>query len=33
MWITNAEHAGVFIVHANSDFSKVSNDGLITCYI
>lgn len=23
MWITNAEHAGVFIVMANADFSKV----------
>ncbi|XP_011409555.2 PREDICTED: short/branched chain specific acyl-CoA dehydrogenase, mitochondrial-like isoform X2 [Amphimedon queenslandica] len=22
LWITNAEHAGVFIVHANCDFSK-----------
>jgi alkylation response protein AidB-like acyl-CoA dehydrogenase len=22
LWITNAEHAGVFIVHANADFSK-----------
>ena len=24
MWITNAEHAGVFIIHANYDFTKVS---------
>ena len=23
MWITNAEHAGLFIVHANCDFSQV----------
>ncbi len=27
MWITNAEHAGVFIVMANVDFSKVREEG------
>ena len=26
MWITNAEHAGVFIVHANYDFTKVKDE-------
>ena len=26
LWITNAEHAGVFIVHANCDFSKVGSE-------
>ena len=30
MWITNAEHAGVFIVMANIDFSKVGCD-IIGC--
>ena len=26
LWISNAEHAGVFIVHANCDFSKVGSE-------
>lgn len=26
LWITNAEHAGVFIVHVNCDFSKVGSE-------
>lgn len=26
-WITNAEHAGVFIIMANIDFSKVDLGG------
>lgn len=26
-WITNAEHAGVFLVMANTDFSKVGLGG------
>ena len=29
MWITNAEHSGLFVVHANVDFTKVIN--CITC--
>ena len=27
-WITNAEHAGLFLVMANADFSKVGPNGL-----
>ena len=27
-WITNAEHAGLFLVMANTDFSKVGPGGL-----
>ena len=31
-WITNAEHAGLYIVMANTDFSKASNETYLDLY-